>query len=35
MPVDVDGVSNATYSSNAAIEAIGLAVQAYQEVRGN
>ena len=32
---DVDGVSNATYSSNAAIEAIGLAVQAYQEVRGH
>ena len=32
---DVDAVSNATYSSKAAVEAINLAIQAYQEVRGN
>ena len=32
---DVDAVSNASYSSKAAVEAINLAIQAYQEVRGN
>lgn len=32
---DVDAVSNATYSSKAAVEAINLAIEAYQEVRGN
>lgn len=32
---DVNAVSGATYSSTAAVEAIDLAIQAYQEVRGN
>ena len=32
---DVNAVSGATYSSRAAVEAIDLAIQAYQEVRGN
>ena len=32
---DVNAVSGATYSSTAAVEAIYLAIQAYQEVRGN
>lgn len=32
---DVDAVSNATYSSKAAVAAINLAIQAYQEARGN
>jgi electron transport complex protein RnfG len=31
----VDAVSNATYSSKAAVAAINLAIQAYQQVRGD
>ena len=31
----VDTVTGATYSSRGAVNAINLAVQAYQEVRGN